>query len=148
MIADAYCDPTAANPLPGLSDLEESAMYVKSITDLPAARLPGVEHRTLAGSDDRLEQLSIWQQSLAPQARTPRHQHDCEEVIVVLSGAGELYIEGRVHEFCAGTTLVIPAGVTHEIRATGTTAVQLIAAFSKARAGVFDMDGVPIELPW
>jgi len=123
-------------------------MYVKSNADLPVALIPGIEHRTLAGADDRLEQLSIWQQSLAPAARTPRHQHDCEEVVVVLAGTGELDIDGVVHRFGAGTTLVIPAGLTHEIRVTGTTAVQLIAAFSKARAGVLDTDGAPIELPW
>lgn len=123
-------------------------MYVRHIADLPAARIPGIEHGTLAGAIDGLEHLSIWQQTLAPQARTPRHSHDCEEVVVVLSGCGELDVDGDIHRFGPGTTLVIPPGVVHEISVTGEAPVELITAFSKARVGVLDVHGASIELPW
>ena len=57
---------------------------------LAASPFPGILHATLAGSEQGLKQLSIWQQILEPGAATPPHRHDCEEVVLCSAGRGEL----------------------------------------------------------
>ena len=43
---------------------------------MPSAELPGLQHRTLAGHDHGLDQLSVWRQTLAPGAATPPHRQE------------------------------------------------------------------------
>ena len=57
--------------------------------------LPGISHATWAGAQDGLSQLSIWRQTLAPGAATPPHSHDCDEVVLCLSGFGEVHVPDR-----------------------------------------------------
>jgi mannose-6-phosphate isomerase-like protein (cupin superfamily) len=108
----------------------------------------GIEHVTLAGSDDGLSRLSIWRQSIAAGEGTPLHKHDCEEVVLVDAGSGELHIDGRVIAFGADSTLVIPPDVSHQIVNTGATEMKLVGVFSSAPVNTFFPNGARIELPW
>ena len=54
--------------------------------------LPGLQHQTLANADHGLAHLSLWRQTMAPGAATPPHRHDCEEVVLIESGSGELHL--------------------------------------------------------
>jgi quercetin dioxygenase-like cupin family protein len=62
-------------------------MCVIQNSELPRAALPGIEHVTLAGSDNGLNNLSVWKQSVAPGGATPPHRHDCEEVVLIRNRA-------------------------------------------------------------
>lgn len=110
--------------------------------------LPGIRHATLAAARHGLRALSLWRQSLAPRAATPPHRHDCEEVVLCSAGHGELQIDGVVHAFGPGATLVIPADVPHQIINTGHTDMELLAAFSAAPVDARFPDGERIVLPW
>ncbi len=123
-------------------------MYVISNTDLQRSTMPGLSHETLAGSANGLEKLSIWRQTIEAGAATPPHRHDCEEVVVVSTGNGELHIDGNVHRFGPDSTLVIPANVDHQIVNAGTTPLRLLAALSTSPVRCVLPDGEPIELPW
>lgn len=123
-------------------------MHVIDNSSLPHATLPGIDHTTLAGSIHGLKALSVWRQRLAGGAATPPHRHDCEEVIVVVSGEGELHIGGAIHRFGADTTLVIPPNVDHQIFNTGTAAMETVAVFSTSPVEVVLPDGQPLALPW
>lgn len=123
-------------------------MHVIDNTQLPRAALPGLAHTTLAGADNGLAHLSIWRQTIEPGAATPPHRHDCEEVVVVASGSGELHIEGRVERFGPDSTLAIPANVDHQILNTGSEPMNLVAAFSVSPVEVVLPDGSPLPLPW
>ena len=123
-------------------------MYVLDNASLPRSTLPGIHHTTLAGSANGLASLSIWRQTIAAGEATPPHRHDCEEVVVVLAGGGELHAAGAVHRFGPDTTLVLPANVDHQIVNTGREPLQLIAAFSATPVGTMFPDGQPIALPW
>lgn len=112
------------------------------------ARLPGIEHRTLACADDGLEALSLWQQSLAPGAVTPPHHHDCEELVVVTAGRGMLRVGGEAREFGPGTTLVIPAGASHQLVSLGPGSLEVMAVFGATPVGTFGPDGTELDLPW
>ena len=110
--------------------------------------LPGIEHLTLAGSGQGLSRLSVWRQSMAPGSATPPHRHDCEEVVLVLEGSGEVHIAGKPIAFGPDTTLVLPADVPHQIFNTGSVPLVTVAAFSSTPVGTFHPEGAPLALPW
>jgi len=123
-------------------------MYVIDNADAPRASLPGLEHETLAGSGNGLKRLSVWRDTIAGGASTPPHRHDCEEVVIVESGRGELRIAGAVHAFGPDTTLAIPANIDHQIVNTGIEPIRLVAALSTSPVAVYLPDGTPFPLPW
>lgn len=123
-------------------------MYVHRNSDLPGAVLPGIEHTTLAGTDLGARQLSMWRQTVAPGAATPPHRHDCEEVVLVEAGRGQLHIDGTMVEFGPDSTLLLPADRDHQIINSGDEPLRLLAAFASTPVATFRPDGEPIALPW
>jgi mannose-6-phosphate isomerase-like protein (cupin superfamily) len=124
------------------------AMCVIQHAQLPETALPGIEHTTLAGSENGLKNLSIWKQSLAAGGATPPHRHDCEEVVLIQKGRGEVHLDGRIHAFGPDTTLVVPRNAPHQIVNTGAETLELIGILAASPVAVFFPDGQPIELPW
>ena len=112
------------------------------------AGLPGIEHLTLAGKAEGLSRLSVWRQSMAPGCSTPPHKHDCEEVVLVVEGSGELHIGDEKIPFGPDTTLVLPPNVPHQIFNTGALPLKTLAAFSATPVATFLPDGAALELPW
>lgn len=123
-------------------------MYVFDIAELPKTAMPGIRHTTLASSANGLRHLSIWRQTIDGGQATPPHRHDCEEVVVIDSGRGELHIAGGVYPFGSNTTLVIPPNEDHQIVNVGAEPLTLTAAFSTSPVEVVLPDGQPIALPW
>ena len=87
-------------------------------------------------------------QRVAPGGGTPVHRHDCEEVIVILTGSGICEIEGRISSFGANTTVIVPANVIHRITNTGTEEMVLIGTLGMAPVVVETPEGARIPLPW
>jgi quercetin dioxygenase-like cupin family protein len=114
---------------------------------LPSA-IPGIAHVTLAGHQEGLSKLSVWQQSVAPGCATPPHRHDCEEVVICSGGTGELRSGEKVQQFACDMTVVIPANVEHQIINTGRDPLQIVAVFSMSPVRACFSDGTEIELPW
>lgn len=123
-------------------------MSVIRNSELPSASLPGLEHRTLAGSANGLENLSIWQQTIAPGGATPPHRHDCEEVVLISAGNGELHLDGNVHRFGPDTTLVVQRNLVHQIINVGDEPLEVLGMLAASPVEVFFPDGQPIALPW
>ena len=110
--------------------------------------LPGVSHATWAGAAEGLAQLSIWRQTLASGAATPPHRHDCDEVVLCLSGWGEVHGDGRVQRFGADTTVVLPKGSLHQLFNVGTHPLELVGIFAATPVAAYLPDGEIIALPW
>lgn len=110
--------------------------------------LAGLAHRTLAGPVNGLKTLEIWSQSIDPQVVTPSHQHDCEEVMLIIDGEGVLTMQGKQTRFRAGDTVIIPRGEVHQVVNDGGSALRLIGALGMAPVRVQFPDGTPIPLPW
>lgn len=123
-------------------------MHVVDNASIGTTGLPGITHRTLASHADGLRSLSVWLQTMEPGAATPPHRHDCDEVVVVLAGRGELHIDGTVRAFGPQQTLVLPAETDHRIVNSGTEPLCTLAAFAATPVGVVLPDGTPFELPW
>jgi len=110
--------------------------------------LPGLKHQTLASASDQLAQLEVWSQTLEPDAATPVHYHECEEVIVILKGTGNLSVGDESTEFGPGTTLTIAPRSLHLLTNSGKETMHLIAVLSETPGRVFAPDGSIMALPW
>jgi len=110
--------------------------------------LPGLRHRTVGGKGEGVLSMEVWQQTIAAGAATPVHRHACEEVIVILSGAGTLMINGETTSFGPNSTLIIPHDVVHQITNTSADDMNLIATLSMAPVRVRTGEGAPMALPW
>ncbi len=115
---------------------------------VPRQQLPGLDHQTLANMDSGLQHLSMWRQTVAAGAATPPHRHDCEEIVLIQSGSGELHLDGKVTPFGPDSTLVIPRNADHQIINTGSVEMNVVAAFAGTGFAVQFPDGQPIPLPW
>jgi quercetin dioxygenase-like cupin family protein len=113
-----------------------------------ASPIPGVAHATWAGQADGLQQLSVWRQTLAPGAATPRHRHDCDEVVLCLAGRGEVHSEGAVQRFGADCTLVLPKHRDHQIFNTGAQPMEIVGLFGATPVATYLPDGSALALPW
>lgn len=123
-------------------------MYVIKQTHPGPAPLPGIAHATWAAQEEGLQQISIWRQTLAPGASTPPHHHDCDEVVLCLSGSGELHVEGQAYSFGADSTLILPRGKPHQIFSVGPMPLETIGIFGATPVGTYLPDGEALALPW
>lgn len=123
-------------------------MNVIDNASIAPAALPGLSHRTLAGGANGLRSLSVWSQTIDPGAATPPHRHDCEEVVIVSAGCGELHLNGRVQHFGPNSTIVLPANIEHQIVNSGSEPLRILAALSMTPVEVYLPDGSPLPLPW
>jgi mannose-6-phosphate isomerase-like protein (cupin superfamily) len=92
--------------------------------------------------------MEVWHQVMAPGAETPVHRHACEEVIFVVSGSGQVTIEGETYEFQSDSTLVVPPDDVHQILNTGRNDLVLVAALGAAPVRVCTEAGEPLPVPW
>jgi len=123
-------------------------MHVHPQTPPTATSIPGIAHSTWAGRAQGLTQLSLWRQSIAPGCATPPHRHDCDEIVLCLSGSGELLIAGAVYQFVAGQTITVPRDAPHRIEAVGAEPLEIIAVLAASPVAVFLPDEQLLELPW
>ena len=75
------------------------------------------------------EAITIHENVLTPGVVVPWHMHAIEEVIVVLSGAGECRTEKGSEAYSAGDVLIVPAGLKHSIRNAGATVLRQLCVF-------------------
>lgn len=64
-----------------------------------------------------------------PGTELPPVRHETEEVAYVVSGEGELRLDGETVPFTAGDALHIPAGAWHAVVNTGTEEVAMVFGF-------------------
>jgi len=61
----------------------------------------------------------------------PAHCHPgVEEVIYIMSGEGQVYIEGEVTDIAAGTAIRFPPGHVHMVRNSGTEDMKVVCFFT------------------
>lgn len=69
--------------------------------------------------------------TIRPGCRNPLHFHpNCEEILYVVSGTCEHSYDGAIAPLAAGETIVIPAGVKHNLMNTGAVDVVCVISFS------------------
>ena len=101
--------------------------------DIPQEPFPGgATYQTLVGDTDGSTPVRIGIQTSPPGYATPPHSHPYMEIITVLEGTGEAWMEGHegVIRLAPGVTLVLPANVKHGFRATGSQSLKTYGVHS------------------
>ena len=80
---------------------------------------PGVRTRMHVSALTGSVQLCVFQQWCDPGKGAPTHLHAVEEVLSVLDGEAEMWVEGESTRMRSGQSLVVPAGRKHGFRNVG-----------------------------
>lgn len=73
----------------------------------------GVDTRMLVSAQTGAAQLTVFEQHCAPGHGAPSHLHAVEEVLRILAGRAEVWVEDDRAVLDAGSSVIIPAGATH-----------------------------------
>jgi quercetin dioxygenase-like cupin family protein len=116
----------------------ESRSMVRPLTTAPdeSPRVrwrDGVESR-LHG--DGASSLTVLEQWSAAGTGAPQHRHGTEELILVVGGNAEVWIDGAVHAIGDGGSILIPAHSWHGYRNAGSGELHTLAFFPSARPTV------------
>ena len=88
---------------------------------------PGVMTRMRVSAVAGSTQLCIFEQWCDPGCGAPTHLHAVEEVLTVLEGQAEAWLGDERSPMTAGQSLIVPAGIKHGFRNTGTTTLHVQA---------------------
>jgi quercetin dioxygenase-like cupin family protein len=97
-------------------------MPIIDATDVPKQDFPGgATYQTIVGDDKGSTPIRLGLQVSEPGYSTGTHSHPYMEVITVVAGTGEAWVEGQdgVTAISPGITLVLPPNVKHGFRVTG-----------------------------
>jgi len=102
----------------------------------------GATYQTLVGDAEGSAPVRIGVQTSPPGYRTPLHSHPYMEVITVLDGEGEAWIDGSdaIVALRPGTTLVLPPNVRHWFGATGKAPLKTYGVHASAHR-IVDVQG-------
>ena len=107
--------------------------YIVNLNEVPVGKITGRETRDLiSGKTVGSKGISLRIADVLPGALcTPGHVHtECEEVIFILSGQGEIKIGEETFPMKIGDAIFLPSGVPHLIRNTGKEVMRMACSFS------------------
>ena len=93
---------------------------------------PGVETRMRVSAANGATQLCIFEQWIAPGNGAPTHSHPVEEVLTVLEGEAEMWLDEARAIVSAGQSLIVPAHRSHGFRNSGTVTLHIHAVLASA----------------
>ncbi|MEA2884520.1 MAG: hypothetical protein QOH32_3776 [Bradyrhizobium sp.] len=91
---------------------------------------PGTQTSMRVSAVNGAAQLCIFEQWIAPGSGAPTHSHPVEEVLTVLAGEAEMWLDDLRAIVAAGQSLIIPAGRHHGFRNSGTVTLHLHAVLA------------------
>jgi quercetin dioxygenase-like cupin family protein len=91
---------------------------------------PGVMTRRLISALTGAERLCLFEQFCDPGKGAPTHLHAVEEVLTVVNGKAELWIDGERATLTTGQSVVVPAGRKHGFRNTGPATLHVRATLA------------------
>ncbi len=108
-----------------------SSVSVVPLASVEPIPLPGDSWSRMMVTGDRVPGTvgSLGASVFTPGTVLPAVRHETEEVAYVVSGSGELRLDGEAVAFGAGDALHIPAGVWHAVANTGDVDVVMVFGF-------------------
>lgn len=88
-----------------------------AITDVPEAERTKIQW--LVSKDDGAQNFFMRRITIEPGGKTPRHTHNYEHEVYVLSGQGRVLITDRWHEFKKDFVIYVPPNVEHQFENAG-----------------------------
>jgi len=97
---------------------------IRNIHDTPRSpvSMDGVKGASMAvmvGRDDGAPNFALRSFEVEPGGHTPRHSHDYEHEVFVVSGEGTVLLEGEPQPIKGGDVIYVPADEEHQFRVTG-----------------------------
>jgi len=120
LVRRAAGDDVAAGPRRVISRLDE-----QDIGHATAGR----EYRILAGPETGFRPGTHFVGYIPTGAAAPVHYHRYDEVIYVIEGDGVLHIDGEHNPLRAGSCILLPSRVLHQIENTGVIPIREVALF-------------------
>jgi quercetin dioxygenase-like cupin family protein len=90
----------------------------------------GVETRMLVSAGNGSAQLCMFEQWVAPGNGAPTHCHPVEEILTVIAGEAEAWMEDARVTLAAGQSLIVPAGRQHGFRNSGIETLHIHAVLA------------------
>ena len=106
---------------------------IASLDDIQVQHLPGRDLQWLATPDTLgVEKIGIAIMNCPAHSTVrPLHGHkDTEEVLLILGGQGEAWVDGEVASFKKGDAVLLPANSRHMVRNTGDEPLITASIFS------------------
>ncbi len=91
---------------------------------------PGVVTRMLVSALTGAEGLCVFEQFCDSGRGAPTHRHAVEEVLTVVDGEAEVWLDGERATLAAGQSVVVPAGRKHGFRNAGPTTLHVRATLA------------------
>lgn len=91
---------------------------------------PGVETRMRVSAQIGATQLCLFEQWCDPGLGAPTHYHAVEEVLSVVAGVADVWVEAETTRVSAGQSVIIPAGRSHGFRNAGTATLHVMATLA------------------
>ncbi|MEL6740631.1 MAG: cupin domain-containing protein [Planctomycetota bacterium] len=97
-------------------------MLIRNVDDaeLSPVQMDGVNGASMAlmvGREDGAPNFALRQFRVEPAGHTPRHSHDYEHEVYVVSGRGEILLDGAYRPVRDGDVIYVPADEEHQFRA-------------------------------
>ncbi len=91
---------------------------------------PGVMTRMRASAANGATQLCMFEQWCDPGHGAPTHLHAVEEVLHVVEGQADVWLDNEHATLTAGQLAVVPAGRKHGFSNTGTTILHIASTLA------------------
>jgi quercetin dioxygenase-like cupin family protein len=91
---------------------------------------PGVMTRMQISAVTGSAQLCVFQQWCDPGKGAPTHLHAVEEILTVLAGEAEIWLEDEHARLAAGQSILVPAGRKHGFRNSGSATLHVQATLA------------------
>ena len=91
---------------------------------------PGVKTRMRISALSGSVQLCVFEQWCDPGKGAPTHLHAVEEVLTVMEGTADVWVEDETVSVSAGQSVVVPAGRKHGFRNSGTGTLHVMATLA------------------
>ena len=92
----------------------------------------GVTTRMLISAVNGATQLCMFEQWIAPGVGAPTHHHPVEEVLTVVSGEAEMWLDESRAVVTTGQSLIVPAGRKHGFHNIGSGTLHIRALLASA----------------
>jgi len=106
-------------------------MLIRRAEEIPGSvvTMPGassVEMRMMVGRSDGAPNFAMRHFTVSPGGHTPRHSHNYEHEVFIVSGEGTTEADGNLYRIREGDVVFVPANVTHQFVNTGREALRFL----------------------
>ena len=115
-------------------------MKVNNVKAVPAKPVDmegaaGCKVRWLLSQSDGTPTFAMREFEVAPGGYTPRHSHDYEHEVFVLSGDGVVFEGDQQHKLSAGDVVFVQPNEVHQFRNTGAQPMRFLCLIPNSATG-------------